>query len=403
MKKIYLISSAMLFTTVVLLAQEQVRPSPGIVNPGSITYASHSKTSSDRAVSLDTTGVVNVTDFLPEFSSISGSYMWWWFGSGAKHAGYCFGNNKNNWNVWAQGYENVNAIPAKIIGIIAGFRKKEHDISSAPANSAVSFGIFKMADNKSCNTNGSGIYNGSVPNWPGPSGDALATATLLFSAIDTNVVTTRVFPYRVNYVPLSSPVTVTGSFAIAMNARATSATIPGTLAPGDTVGLITDIEESTGTSGDAANFDYAFTLNGSMSTVGVVAGTWIVADQWNSNAASPEFGSGAMDVNAALFAVFSNATGVDEFYNGIKLTTYPNPSIDKAIIEYTLEKSANKVTLSVFDEQGSKIVSNEYGSQASGTYKVDVDTRNLAAGMYFYQLSANGHTFTKQLIKVSNK
>lgn len=392
MKKNYsLLSSTLLFTVMAFAQNEQTQK--GLGKPVrqqeqlDISYSS----SALRAVSYDTTGILNVSDFQPEFASVSSNYYWWTFGT---NGGYCFGNNKNFWNIWAQGYANLNNKPVKVIGIIAGFRKKEHDNPSASANSAVTFYLFSMASNSACNTNGSGTYNNTTLNFAGPSGAPVATASLLFSAIDTAVNATKGngFP-RSNYIPFTTHPTFTGDFAIAIDTRATTTAgagylSAGTLAPGDTVALCTDIN------GDAKNLDYAYTLQGYSGT----SPTWIVADQWNSNPAAPDYGTGAMDVDIALFAVFSDATGIDEFYNGMKLSTYPNPCIERATIEYTLEKNATKVTLNIFDEHGGKIIENEYGSQVSGTYKVDVDTKDIAAGTYFYQLRADGRNFTKQFI-----
>jgi len=50
------------------------------------------------------------------------------------------------------------------------------------------------------------------------------------------------------------------------------------------------------------------------------------------------------------------------------------------------------------DIKGNKVIEREYTEQSAGTYKVEVETSNLAAGTYFYQLRANGQNFTKKLV-----
>ncbi len=398
MKKIYLLSSALLLT--VTLFAQNFEPGKGMQGNHSCQAApiEHSSSySSSRAVAYDTTGLRNVTDFQPEFEFGNTGYYYktTWGPLTQVHDGYSFGNNVGNWNIWGQGYQSLTiGSTVKIVGIIAAFGAKEHDISTASASSAVNFLLFPMAPNKACNTTSSGTYNGAVLNAPGPTGAPVATASLLFLAIDTLPHGTQgihKFPLG-NYIPLTTPVTFTGDFAIVMDARAPndpaiSGWPDGALASGDTVGLACDHL------GDAQNLDYAFVLSGFGTT-----SKWIVEDQWWSVAAAPTLGTGDGDWNLALFAVFSNVTGVEEFYNGMKLTTYPNPSVEKATVEYTLEKNSNKVSLVLYDQNGGKIVDKEYDTQAAGTYKVDFETSNLAAGTYFYQLRANGRDFTKQLV-----
>ena len=107
---------------------------------------------------------------------------------------------------------------------------------------------------------------------------------------------------------------------------------------------------------------------------------------------------GMLFQGGALFAVVSDATGVNEFFNGMKLTTYPNPTTQNVTIEYTLEKNASTVKLMVINSAGQSVINNTYNAQSAGTYKVNLDVTNLAAGTYFYQLNAGGHNFTKQLV-----
>ncbi len=82
----------------------------------------------------------------------------------------------------------------------------------------------------------------------------------------------------------------------------------------------------------------------------------------------------------------------------MKLNVYPNPSVEKAEIEYTLEKNSNLVSVVVFDQAGRKVIEKAYDSQSAGTYKIDLETANLNAGTYLYQLNANGRHFTKQFV-----
>ncbi len=320
--------------------------------------------SADRVTSPDTTGIVNVDDFLPEFASVSGQLTVFGYTGG----GFIYGNNKDGLNICAQGYENVNDVPVQVIGAIAWFARKERDLAGGAA-SKVSIKLYAMADNKAYNTNGSGTFNQTTLNAPGPNGTAKATVDILYDNIDTTTFA------NANYVTFTTPVSFPGDFALSLDAT--------TLTAGDTVGLLSDQTL------DAANLDYAFHKLGSK---------WVVSDQAFSDAAAPALGTGGLDNSIALFAVLNDATGVNEYFNGMKLTTYPNPAVEKATIEYTLEKNANNVSVLVFDKSGRRILEKNFNTQNAGTYKVDVETANLAAGTYLYQLNANGRNFTKQFV-----
>ncbi|MCW3070829.1 MAG: peptidase [Bacteroidetes bacterium] len=358
MKKIYFMAGAALLS-VNAFAQTSEAGKATVTGSKPFVHA----TSPDRITSPDTTGIVNVTEFLPEFLPGGGAASIYGYTGG----GYIYGNNVsgNNLRIVAQGYDNLNVIPVHVEGVILWFGAQESDAGSS-ATSKVVISAYNMAPNKAKNTNGSGTFNSSTNNWEGPSGTAQSTANLLFSDIDT---------LGWNYVAFPTPATFVDDFALVMDVTA--------LAAGDTVGLVSDNQN------DAGNIDLTYHKIGT---------SWYVTDQLFSNAASPDFGSGGLDNNIAMWAVIEDATGVNEFFNGMKLTTYPNPVVSKTTIEYTLEKSSSNVTLTVYDQHGKKVVNNSYEKQDAGTYKVEVDASNLAAGTYIYQLRANGRNFTKKLV-----
>lgn len=318
--------------------------------------------SPERISNPDTTGLVNFTDFLPEFASVSNSYSIYGYTGG----GYIFGNNVDGLNINGQGYQNLGPIPVKIIGVIAQFGRLQSDLGSSPTSKVV-ISAYDMAANKALNTTGSGTFNSTVYNAPGPNGVAKSSADLLFSAIDTTT--------NWNYVAFATPANFIGDFAIILDASTPN------LAAGDTVGLLSDSQN------DALNLDYG---------VSKYSGKWYVTDQLYSNAAAG--GSGDLDLDVALFAVVSDATGVNEYFQGMKLTTYPNPAVNNVTVEYTLEKNSSGVSLTVLDAKGQKVLENKFNDQAAGTYSVKLDASNLAAGTYFYQLRAAGHNVTKQLV-----
>ena len=330
------------------------------------TLPFHHITNVNRTISNpDTTGLVNYTDFLPQFCP-SGTPTYYGYTTG----GELYGRNHDAINICAQGYLNVGPTPVRVEGVLMWFGSKYSDAGSS-VTSKVVVKAWAMAANKAYNTNGSGTFNQTTLNAPGPATGVnapVASADILYTDIDTTAY---------NYVsfPTASQPTFTADFAVGVDFS--------TLAAGDTAGLVSDSKN------DAANLDYAFSN---------LSGKWFVSDQMFSNPASPDLGTGGLDNDIAVWAVLTQATGINEYYDGMKLTTYPNPAVDNAVIEYTLEKNSTNVSLIVFDPSGRKIVNNVYNQQSAGTYKVNVETTNLASGNYFYQLNANGQRFTKKFV-----
>lgn len=76
---------------------------------------------------------------------------------------------------------------------------------------------------------------------------------------------------------------------------------------------------------------------------------------------------------------------------------YPNPINGLGQIAYTLTEPAY-VTLFLFDVLGRKVRVLEDGQKASGLHKVELDGRDLPAGVYFYSLRTGGLIETKQLV-----
>jgi hypothetical protein len=107
----------------------------------------------------------------------------------------------------------------------------------------------------------------------------------------------------------------------------------------------------------------------------------------------------------AIFPVVDDGTfGIenDRFLNGIKLgQSYPNPAKDMARIEYEIQK-ASQVKLELMDANGKLIKQMDLGKKAAGRYHVEVQTSELASGMYFYTLHSNGKSMTKKLVVSGN-
>jgi hypothetical protein len=236
----------------------------------------------ERILSPDTTGKVNYTDFLPQFSPTGSAVIYGYTGGG-----FVYGNNVDSINVCAQGYANLTHVPVRILGVLLWFGGKQSDAGSAPTSKVV-VKAWGISPNNAFNTDGSGTFNGTVANWAGPatgSNAPDASADIPFTTIDT---------LNFNYVSFAVPPVYGGDFAVGVDFS--------TLAAGDTVGLVSDQQN------DAGNLDYAYQL---------YQNKWFVSDQLFSPAAAPALGSGVLDNNIAIWAVIDTAQCFSHY-----ITTY---------------------------------------------------------------------------------
>ncbi len=79
------------------------------------------------------------------------------------------------------------------------------------------------------------------------------------------------------------------------------------------------------------------------------------------------------------------------------MQNYPNPFNPSTTIRYQLN-AAGHVTLKVYDVLGREVAMLVDERQSAGTHTVTFDASELASGVYFYRVSANGFTETKKMI-----
>ena len=76
---------------------------------------------------------------------------------------------------------------------------------------------------------------------------------------------------------------------------------------------------------------------------------------------------------------------------------YPNPFNPTTTIEFALPKQSN-VTLKLFDILGREIATLVDAELESGVHKINFDGQDLATGIYFYRIHADGFLKTKKLM-----
>jgi photosystem II stability/assembly factor-like uncharacterized protein len=76
---------------------------------------------------------------------------------------------------------------------------------------------------------------------------------------------------------------------------------------------------------------------------------------------------------------------------------YPNPFNPVTTINFSIPK-ANYVTLTIFNAEGKMISKVVDGYKQAGIYNIELNTSNLASGMYFYKLETGNFTATKKMV-----
>jgi hypothetical protein len=350
MKKLYAMVS-MLAVSAVAFSQNVVQENAAYIKSSQSIIK---EGDAARNFGRDTAGwAAGSPNFAPEFAGVTGDV----YNIGYTGGGYFYGVNVSTANFIevAQGYSNLNAAPIKISQIIALFAGKEG--VSGDATSKTSFRVYTMAPNSAHTYNGTTF----VKDAEGPA-TQLAAGDFLFDNIDTAFL-------AFNIVTFNPPAITNGNFAVSVN-------FADAKGKQDTLGLLADGD------GDDIELDYAFHKAG-------INNNWYVTD---------ELASTPLNRNIAIFAVVDDITAVNEFVNGVKLmAVYPNPTANAAKIEYTLENTT-KVRLDVMNTKGQNVYRHSPGEQAAGTYTVNIDVTDLAAGVYYYTLYANGSKLTKQLV-----
>ena len=102
-------------------------------------------------------------------------------------------------------------------------------------------------------------------------------------------------------------------------------------------------------------------------------------------------------VESYMTDYLSNITSGNSVADGFYLKqNYPNPFNPVTNLEFGISK-LGFFSLKVYDNLGKEVAVLVNGYLNSGKYKFTFDASNLASGIYFYKLSADGFTETKRM------
>ncbi len=107
------------------------------------------------------------------------------------------------------------------------------------------------------------------------------------------------------------------------------------------------------------------------------------------------YGEGVVVTNSSITAI---RNGVGETPTGVRpLQNFPNPFNPSTSVRFDLNH-ASRVTLSVFNILGQKVLEENYGVMSAGTYDINIDMKDFASGMYFYTIVAGTLSRTGRMI-----
>ena len=332
MKKIYILAIAALFSTAIF-AQVSEQGNATVLGSKAISI----KHSNDKTPT-DTAGwVPNPSKWLPGEFALGGQ-VW---NYGYTGGGYVYGTNISTGEInhCAQGYLNLGAVSFGVEGILVAFVGK----TQATGTASMTLNLYNMAPNMAWGFSTAAWAKNETGPVPGP----VSSATMAITDADTTW-------FTLNYAQFASVASISGDFAVSVDATAIKAS-------NDTIGIACDA--------DGEGYRLAFHYRSANSR-------WYLTDDLFG-------GPGALNNNIAIFPVIDdNFVGIDahDFYNNMQLSAFPNPVVNQTTISYNLSENMNKVKLIVYDMTGKKVYSQEFGKQAKGSYSVTLDASEFTSG-----------------------
>jgi putative cofactor-binding repeat protein len=142
---------------------------------------------------------------------------------------------------------------------------------------------------------------------------------------------------------------------------------------------------------------------------GAPAGGVFVGTSVTGNAFDPSVGAGSYAVDyiytdangctdtATTTIVVSACVGVEEAFFGVGMNVYPNPNNGQFIFTCSDANFAT-MTFEVISMDG-KVVLAEQASNVQGQYRRDMNMYNLANGVYYFRVIADGQTYMQKIVK----
>jgi hypothetical protein len=352
MKKINLL---MVFVLASMISFGQMIPK-GIGTQGKISKSVIKIEKNSSKSTIDTIGWTATS--YPCFASPTGEiHTYYMADANQNRIGYWFGVNADSTDYWAQSY--VNTATIYISGVLALVSGKYN--SSSSSSSVMNASLYLVAPDQTI------IDDQSNTTGPGPNvyqQTALETVSKTIANLDT----ANYGSWGWNYFQFPTLGSVSADFSIVTDFQTIRE-------HGDTAYLFCDAI------GDGLGLNYTCYTKDPQTYY------------WVATSVS------TLDVNMSAFAVIEEGGGINDadFYQGMKLSVYPNPVSKVASIDYALQYNS-KASIDIINMAGKVIKTIDLGSKSIGKYNTTINVEDLASGNYFISLNANGTKFIKKLI-----
>lgn len=147
--------------------------------------------------------------------------------------------------------------------------------------------------------------------------------------------------------------------------------------------------------------DFSTVINPPAETFGIGEYTQVIA---TDNYTIPVWSDGRKnsgDMNLYMAFIHKNVIGLDKIRvisdNFILHDAYPNPAYGSTTICFSLSKPSN-IRLSLINNTGQRILTLADGYYKTGNHKIDIQSLNLSAGVYYYSLETDFGFVTKALV-----
>jgi len=135
--------------------------------------------------------------------------------------------------------------------------------------------------------------------------------------------------------------------------------------------------------------------------IGITSGSGYLFPVWMSNYSTGQvFQTWSARINYATIGINKINEEVPTAFR--LMQNYPNPFNPVTRIKFSLpnpsEGGAQAVKLIVYDASGKEVKTIIDQQMTPGNYETDFDGNNLASGLYFYRLEANGFNETRKMI-----
>ena len=115
------------------------------------------------------------------------------------------------------------------------------------------------------------------------------------------------------------------------------------------------------------------------------------------NEANSEAPAGVYPPLAPLFGETNNV-GIEEANEPIIVSAYPNPFVDRFVVQLNLFERDN-LSLTLTDVSGKTVIQKELGNQRSGLHYLEVEGAELPAGVYILTLYTSNDLIHRRIVK----